>query len=282
MDNYLIDTGLYGPKRTAAYLLLREGKATIFDTGARSSVPAILARMQELGVLPEDVTQIVLSHVHLDHAGGAGALMEVCPNATLIVHPRGARHMIDPSKLEASARQVYGDQAFEGIFGSLVPVPAERVRVVEDREEIGPFKFYDSPGHAYHHFVMHDRDTNELFAGDAFGLAYPEFAFAMPSTSPTQFDPEAALATYESIMALNPSRIAIAHFGYVQIELSRHHLMLKLGIEEHVSVAREFHEANLIETALLDRAPKECKSVLALDIHMNALGLAHWVTQAPR
>lgn len=129
---------------------------------------------------------------------------------------------------------------------------------------------------------MHDRDTNELFAGDAFGLAYPDFPLAMPSTSPTQFDPVAALATYESIMALNPSRIAIAHFGYIQIELSRHHLMLKLGIQDHVAVAEELHDAALIESALLDRSPKECRTLLALDFHMNALGLAHWVSQAPR
>lgn len=275
MDDYLIDTGLYGPKRTAAYLLVREGKATLFDTGARTSLTSILDQLRDRQIEPEDVTQVVLSHVHLDHAGGAGALIKACPNATLIVHHRGAAHMVDPSKLEASARQVYGDVVFENSFGSLVPVPAERVRTVEDNEEIGRFRFVFSPGHAYHHFVMLDQDTKVLFAGDAFGLGYPGFPIAMPSTSPTQFDPEAALSTYDKIIALEPSRIAIAHFGYVQMDHELQRTMLKRGIDEHIMLAKK-GEASKIETALLNSLPIEARDHFALDCHMNALGLAHW------
>lgn len=278
MASTLIDTGLYGPGRTAAYLILQDSGATIFDTGARSSLPSIMARMGELGVAATDVSQIVLSHVHLDHAGGAGALMMACPNATLIVHPRGARHMIDPSKLDSSSRLVYGDEVFEEMFGSLIPVPAERVRTVEDGEEIGTFKFYDSPGHAYHHIVMLDQLSGELFAGDAFGLAYPEFEFGLPSTSPTQFDPSAALETYEKIIGLAPTRILIAHFGPIR-ELAAQLHDLRSGIAQHVQVGRTLREARQIERALLGNIPAEARDHFTLDCHMNALGLAHWAGQ---
>lgn len=278
MASTLIDTGLYGPGRTAAYLILQDSGATIFDTGATSSLPSIMARLGELGVVAADVAQIVLSHVHLDHAGGAGALMKACPNATLIVHPRGARHMIDPRKLDSSSRLVYGDEVFEEMFGSLIPVPAERVRTVEDGEEIGTFKFFDSPGHAYHHIVMLDQLSGELFAGDAFGLAYPEFEFGLPSTSPTQFDPGAALETYEKIIGLAPTRVLIAHFGPIRdIDAQLHDL--RSGIEQHAQLGRTLRGAEQIEQALQGNIPAEARDHFTLDCHMNALGLAHWAGQ---
>ncbi len=278
MASTLIDTGLYGPGRTAAYLILQDSGATIFDTGARSSLPNIMARLGEVGVMATDVSWIVLSHVHLDHAGGAGALMMACPNATLIVHPRGARHMIDPMKLDMSSRLVYGDEVFQEMFGSLIPVPAERVRTVVDGEEIGSFKFYDSPGHAYHHLVMHDQATGELFAGDAFGLAYPEFEFGLPSTSPTQFDPEAALTTYDKIIGLAPTQILIAHFGPIRNIAAQLH-DVRDGIQQHVQVGQALLETNQIEQALLSNLPPDARDHFSLDCHMNALGLAHWAGQ---
>ncbi|MCC7103216.1 MAG: MBL fold metallo-hydrolase [Fimbriimonadaceae bacterium] len=278
MASTLIDTGLYGPGRTAAYLILQDSGATIFDTGARSSLPSILARLDEVGVEATDVSRIVLSHVHLDHAGGAGALMMACPNATLIVHPRGARHMIDPSKLDLSSRLVYGDEVFEEMFGSLMPVPAERVKTVEDGEEIGAFKFFDSPGHAYHHLVMLDQASGELFAGDAFGLAYPEFKFGLPSTSPTQFDPEAALTTYDKIIELAPTQILIAHFGPIR-NIATQLDDVRNGIEQHVQIGQSLRDTNQIEQALLNNVPSDARDHFSLDCHMNALGLAHWAGQ---
>lgn len=282
MEIAVIDTGLYGHQRTAAYLLWQGGDVSLFDTGARSSVPAILAQMKDHGVVPSDVQQIILSHVHLDHAGGAGALMEVCPNASLVVHPRGARHMIDPSKLEASAREVYGDDEFERAYGGLIPVPEELVVIADEGFELGPLKFFDAPGHARHHFIVHDQDSGTVLAGDAFGLHYPERGeISLPTTSPTQFEPEAAVATYQRILDLKPSKVGIGHFGFVT-DLEDHATKLQGMLSMHVSIAQAGGEVAIIEQRLANLVPPEAREALSLDLHMNALGLAHWVSKAPR
>ncbi|MEM1412828.1 MAG: MBL fold metallo-hydrolase, partial [Pseudomonadota bacterium] len=173
-----VDTGYHRTALAACYLVETEGGVAVVETGTNDTVPRVLRALEQRGHTPEDVRYVIVTHVHLDHAGGAGSLMAACPNATFLVHPRGARHMIDPSKLEASVRQVYGDEIFDRDYGTLVPIPEERTRIVQDGETIAlgdrPLTFIDTPGHARHHFCVWDEATRGWFTGDTFGLSYRE------------------------------------------------------------------------------------------------------------
>ncbi|MCP8968930.1 MBL fold metallo-hydrolase [Ectobacillus ponti] len=217
---YIIDDYDLGePERTGTYVLLEE-KVTIVETCASPSLPYILKGLGELGVSLSDVAYIIVTHVHLDHAGGAGLLMEKCPNAKLIVHPRGARHLIDPVKLIQGARAVYGEQ-FDRLFDPIVPIPEERVMTVQDGETLQisdarTLTFYHTPGHALHHIGIHDSLTNGIFTGDTIGIFYQglgDFELYLPSTSPTQFQPDAMLASLERIRSLHVDRIYFGHYG---------------------------------------------------------------------
>ena len=146
--------------------------------GSNASVERILKVIESRGRSPDEVSHVIVTHVHLDHAGGAGELMARLPNAQFVVHPYGARHMIDPSRLEASARDVYGDEEFDAMYGTLTPIPAERVITMEDGDSLlvgrRPLSFMDSPGHARHHFCVWDEQSSGWFTGDTFGLSYRE------------------------------------------------------------------------------------------------------------
>src|SRR5512138_3241421 len=156
----LVDTGYVRPRLAAAYLVRGRDSAAVVETGAASAVPRILAALAAQGLSPADVSHVVVTHVHLDHAGGAGALLRELPRARLVVHPRGARHLVDPSKLVAGTIEVYGEARFRALYGELVPVPAERVVEAPDgfTVELGGrrLRILDAPGHAKHHFVVWD------------------------------------------------------------------------------------------------------------------------------
>jgi glyoxylase-like metal-dependent hydrolase (beta-lactamase superfamily II) len=216
-----IDTGYQRENLAACYLLQAGERAAIIETGVNKTVPGLLDLLREKGIPLENVDYVIPTHVHLDHAGGAGALMQKLPNAQLIIHPRGARHMIDPSKLIAGASAVYGAEKFNELYGQLIPVDTERVIEADDdfvldfngRELLFP----DTPGHARHHFCVIDTQTRRIFSGDTFGLSYREFdyqnrQFCFPTTTPVQFDADAMHDSIEKLLAFQPQQVLLTHF----------------------------------------------------------------------
>lgn len=224
-----IDTHYFDmPRGTAAYLM-REGegddaRAAFVETNTTHAVPRLLEALAEEGLTPQQVQYVIITHIHLDHAGGAAALLERCPNATLLAHPRAAKHAVDPSKLVKSAKQVYGEDAFAKLYGEIAPVPEARVRIMGDGEELAfgarTLRFFHTRGHANHHMCIHDSKSNAVFTGDSFGLVYPDMQtggrFAIPSTSPTDFDAEAALASLDAIVGTGCETVYLTHFGGFQ------------------------------------------------------------------
>ena len=173
-----IDTGLFRDGLAACYLIEHDGEAALVDTGTRNSLPRIMQTLADHNISPEQVRWIMPTHVHLDHAGGAGALMDEMPEATLVVHERGARHMITPEKLQAGSLAVYGEEAYDAAFGQLVPVPEQRVCIAADGDsfDLGSRRLQtlNTAGHARHHYVVWDEHSSGLFTGDTFGVSYPE------------------------------------------------------------------------------------------------------------
>ena len=244
---------------------------------------------------------LVLTHVHLDHAGGAGTLMRALPNATLVVHPRGAPHMIDPSKLVAGAAAVYGEAEFARSYGALVPVPHERVVEADDGHVVDlagrPLLCVDTPGHARHHIALLDAASRSWFSGDIFGLSYREFdtaqgAFVVPTTSPVQFDPDQMRASVRRMMAADPVAVYLTHYGRVE-QVQRLGADLLEQVDAMVALVRGLAgeaapHARLVEalTALyVERARRRgvpdagvrVPELLALDIELNAQGLEVWL-----
>ncbi|TKI54595.1 MBL fold metallo-hydrolase [Brevibacillus antibioticus] len=208
-------------ERTGTYVITEE-KLTLVETGPSPSVPYIKAGLAKLGYTLEQVTYIIVTHIHLDHAGGAGLFLKDCPNAKIVVHPKGARHLVDPSRLIAGARAVYHDE-FDRLFDPIVAVPEERILIRGDGDtlEIGEncvLEFLDSPGHANHHFSIYDPISRGMFTGDTAGVLYPQLKkdgihLVLPSTSPNQFNPDAMLASLSRFEARELSRIYFGHFG---------------------------------------------------------------------
>jgi len=222
---HTIDTGFVRPGFDAAYLVVENGRAAFIDCGTNHSLPRMLGALEVAGLTVADVDWLILTHVHLDHAGGAGELMARLPQARLVVHPRGARHMIDPSKLWAGASAVYGEAVMEREYGRLRPVPAERVVEAGDGYLVDLagriLQCIDTPGHAKHHNAIHDARAEVCFTGDVFGLSYREFdtahgPFILPTTSPVQFEPEELHASIDRLMALHPVAMYPTHFGRIE------------------------------------------------------------------
>ncbi|MFC0270716.1 MBL fold metallo-hydrolase [Metabacillus herbersteinensis] len=214
-----LDLGMRG--RTSTYVLQDE-KIALFEPSASPSIPHILEGLKELSIPLEKIDFIIVTHIHLDHAGGAGLLLEKCPNAYLVVHPKGAKHLIDPSRLIAGAQAVYGSE-FNRLFDPIIPIPENRLLIMENADTLKlsdtcTLTFYDSPGHANHHFSIHDSVSNGIFTGDAIGIFYQELLedgleFYLPSTSPNQFNPEAMLKSAQMIEKLAVEKIYYSHFG---------------------------------------------------------------------
>ena len=243
---YLIDTLYVRPGLAASHLVVDDGRAAFVDTGAAPAAPRLLAALDELGIAREQVDYLFLTHVHLDHAGGAGQLVQALPNARAVLHPRGAPHMIDPTKLIAGSIQVYGEALYRQLYGELLPIPAERVLVAEDglRLRLGrrTFEFFDAPGHARHHHCPVDLDHREVYSGDNFGICYREFdtargPFMLPTTTPVQFEPDALHATIDRLMSYRPQRVYQTHFGPVT-DVERLAADLHSSLEEFVRIAR--------------------------------------------
>ncbi len=251
-----IDTHYYDmPRGTAAYLIREGDRAAFVETNTTHAVPRLLEALEAEGLTPEAVDWVIITHIHLDHAGGASALLARCPNATLLAHPRAARHAIDPSKLVASAREVYGAEAFARLYGEIAPVPEARVRVMNDRETLSfggrELTFLHTRGHANHHMCVLDSGSRAIFTGDSFGLVYPDLQrngrFAIPSTSPTDFDAAAALESLDTIVGSGAERAYLTHFG---------------GYDDLEEIAEQLREqieesAEIVERAFEDEVPDD-------------------------
>lgn len=207
-------------ERTGCYVLESE-QLTIIETSASPSIPYLLEGLRKLNLDPKDIEYIIVTHIHLDHSGGAGLLLKECPNAKVLVHPRGERHLSNPSRLMAGAKAVYGDD-FDRLFDPILPIPEDRLQSMEDGDslKIGDrtLTFYDTPGHAKHHFSIHDSKSNGIFVGDTIGVYYQlleaeGISLCLPSTSPNQFDPETTIESKNRIKDLEVDRIYFGHYG---------------------------------------------------------------------
>ena len=287
-----IDTLLGGWERvTAGYLI--EGPAPVLvETGSQSSVPALLAALDELGLAADDLAGVAVTHIHLDHAGGVGDVARAFPKATVYVHEKGARHLIDPTRLVASAEQVYGD-LLDSLYGRLDPTPAERIRVLADGDEVevGPghvLTTVDSPGHAKHHLALHDSGSGLLFAGDAVGVRLPDAGVLRPSTPPPDFDLDAALASLDRFAARSPAGIALAHYGLVPdpgtvLEeagdtLRRWAHVAEQAWREGRDIAAALDDAFAVDLEATDEEVQEKLDTLN-GVHSNAAGLRRWLDQ---
>ncbi|MEC0033319.1 MBL fold metallo-hydrolase [Bacillus cereus] len=293
-------------QRTGTYVLLGDD-ITLIETCASPSVPLILNGLKELNIALDAIKNIIVTHVHLDHAGGAGFLMTKCPNATLFVHSRGARHMIDPTKLIQGAKAVYGE-SFDKLYNPILPIPAERVCIVGEGDTLEieanrTLTFYDTPGHAKHHISIYDSLTNGIFTGDTVGIYYRELTeygveLYLPSTSPTQFQPDVMLKSKERIKSLNVDCIYFGHYGastnvsevYRQLEFWLP-LFLKTGKEifktEEDPVKANNKLANnlfeIVQSHLTQQGIPTTHSIydfmLKLEMDVNAKGIIHYLTQ---
>lgn len=291
--------------RSTGYVINSEQK-TIVEMGASVSVPRVLAALEELQLSREEITYVIVTHIHLDHAGGAGLLLEKLPNAKLIVHPRGAKHMADPSKLIAGAKQVYGDE-FDRLFAPILPVPSERMIIAEDGMELSIGKqrtlfFYDSPGHAYHHFAVYDPASKGIFSGDSIGMSTPllQEAFGVefyaPSSSPTQFDPDAMIATLQRLNQLGAEQVYITHYGrhgnarrVIAENIERTEAYARIAEEAYQKEAtweyiakelRAYFHQELAKLGVPENHP--VLGAFDFDIEINAKGLFHYMQMKAR
>ena len=218
-----IDCHYGGPGNACAYLIVENGRAAFVDTNTAHALPYLLGALDAAGVARDAVDYIIVTHIHLDHAGGAAPLMKECPNATLLCHPRAARHLANPKRLVAAVKQIYGDDVFEQLYGQIGPVEASRIRTVADDETIAfgarTWRFLHTLGHATHHICIHDSASNGVFTGDSFGLYYdwmtvdPSRPYIMCLSTPTEFDAPEARRSVERLLALNADRAYVGHFG---------------------------------------------------------------------
>jgi glyoxylase-like metal-dependent hydrolase (beta-lactamase superfamily II) len=219
-----VDTEYVRPGLAAAHIIQQGESAAFVDVGTNYSVPHLLAALHELRIRPQAVAYIFITHVHLDHAGGAGLLLRSLPNAQVVAHPRGAPHLVDPAKLISASKQVYGEELYRQLYGDLIPIDAGRIITSEDGMRVSlehrPFDLLHTPGHALHHYCLVDLEHHNIFTGDTFGLSYRELdtaqgAFGVPTTTPTQFDPEQLLASIDRLMATQPRAAYLMHYSRV-------------------------------------------------------------------
>ncbi len=297
-----IDTGLLRPGSTASHLIVEHEEVAFVDVGPAVQCPALLKTLAQKGLAPEQVRYIIVTHVHFDHAGSAGTLITHFPNAQVVVHPKGARHLIDPEKLMAGATAVYGEERLHRLFGAMIPLPAERVLQPDDDSSLDLagrrllFRYTD--GHARHHLCVFDERSQGIFTGDAFGLSYREFDteqghFIFPATAPVQFEPDAMRASIDMLMGYQPERLYLTHFGQVT-NASRLAERLQYMIEQCVEIAKgvpasgmERHQALFddIERFMLSELtvhgctlPTErIRELLRPDLELNVMGLEVWL-----
>ena len=299
-----IDTEQLRPGLACCYLVRGGGEYAFIECGTGLSVPGLLRVFDARAIRREHVRYVMPTHVHLDHAGGAGLLMRALPEARLVVHPRAARHLIDPAKLIDGAAAVYGAQNIARLYGEILPVPEARMVIAEEGFKLSlggrELWFMDAPGHARHHYAIWDAQSSAWFSGDVFGISYREFdgplgPHLLPTTTPVQFEPEVWLQTLDRIMARQPLHAFLTHYGRVS-NLQSLVEILRRGITDYADIARRQaasparHAA--IKSALADWSLRELaqlrcalseqrsRELLENDMELNAQGLEVWLDRA--
>jgi glyoxylase-like metal-dependent hydrolase (beta-lactamase superfamily II) len=301
---YAFDAGYVRHQLAAVHMIADNGRVAFIDNGSNASLPRAQRALAAVGLTAAAVDYVIVTHIHLDHAGGSGAYMQAFPNAKFVVHPRGARHMIDPTKLMAATAEVYGKDNALRLYGKLIPVPAERVIETSDAQVLllgkRELALYDCPGHAKHHIFIHDRTANGIFTGDTFGIAYRECdspdgrPFIFPCPTPSQFDPVDWRDSVERMIALNPEAVYLTHFSRLAPPRPLAAAMLH-RLDECVRLAKAalkeagngdaqpilmnklgaflVSEARAHGSALAD---EEIRKLWAMDIDLDAQGLLIW------
>jgi glyoxylase-like metal-dependent hydrolase (beta-lactamase superfamily II) len=302
----VIDTDFGRPHFAASYLVVENGRAAFVDTGPNHAVPRLLAALERHGLTRDSVEWVIATHVHLDHAGGVGAVMRELPAARLVIHPRGARHMIDPTQLSEGVRAVYGAEVATRDYGELIPVPADRIVTTSDTMTIElagrPLHIIHTPGHAKHHHCIWDERSQGWFTGDTFGIAYPELAtpngpYILPTTTPTQFDPETLHTSVSRLLERRPKAMYLTHYGPItdpdalsvallrqvdaMAEAARTHAF---DPERHAKLKEALTSLYLSEQRRLHTTVSTDRQLqlLAGDIELNAQGLEVWLDAANR
>jgi len=298
---FAVDAEYMRPGYAAVHIIQHNGRAAFIDTGTNYSVPHLLAALAELDIAQDSVDYVLLTHVHMDHAGGAGLLVQHLPNARVLIHPRGVPHMIDPSKLVAASQAVYGAEEFRKLYGDVLPIPQDRIVSVPDsyRCDLGgrELELIHTPGHALHHYVVVDRAHAAIFSGDTFGLSYraldtPQGAFIVPTSSPSQFDADQLISSIDRMMSYAPESIYLMHYSRVT-GIPRLAALLKQQIREFVRIARESSHLPDTHNAIRERmmqmwltllqqqgstlSPREVSDWLEGDLELNAQGLVIWL-----
>jgi glyoxylase-like metal-dependent hydrolase (beta-lactamase superfamily II) len=301
---HVVDTGFKRPGFDAAYLMIEGGRAAFVDTGTNLAVPRLLAALAGLGLSADAVDYVIATHVHLDHAGGVGLLMQSLPRATVLVHPRGLPHLADPTQLYQGALAVYGQAEMDRSYGRLVAVAASRLQATHDGQVIRlggrPLLFADTPGHARHHHCIWDARSRGWFAGDTFGVSYREFDrpaaghLIQPAATPTQFDPVALKRSIARLLAQEPRCMYVTHFGRVG-DVPALGRQLQAQIDAMVALAEPLRHQPLRHAALkaaLAAATREqlrrhgvadvdaSLALLDFDLELNAQGLAAWLDRS--
>jgi glyoxylase-like metal-dependent hydrolase (beta-lactamase superfamily II) len=287
-----IDTLLGGWTNVTAGYLIEGTEPVLVETGSQSSIDSLLAALAELNVDADELAGIAVTHIHLDHAGGVGDVARAFPNATVYVHEKGARHLVDPAKLVASAAMVYGD-LLDSLYGRLEATPGERVHVLADGEDIRidanrVLTSVDSPGHAKHHLALHDSESGLLFAGDAVGVRLPDAGILRPATPPPDFDLDQAITSLHRFAERKPTGVALAHFGLVPdpmdtlVEaeeiLRRWAEVAEAAWQEGRDIAEALEARFGQEMSGVDPAQREKLDTLN-GIHSNAAGFRRWLDQ---
>jgi glyoxylase-like metal-dependent hydrolase (beta-lactamase superfamily II) len=286
-----IDTRLGGWGEVTAGYLVEGPEPCLVETGSQSSLPTVLAELDALGLGPADLATVVVTHIHLDHAGGVGDIAAAFPRATVLVHEKGARHLVDPDRLVRSAALVYGD-LLDALYGRLTPTPADRVRVLGDGEEIriGPGRTLtsiDSPGHAKHHLGLHDSESGLLFVGDAVGVRLPQVGVLRPATPPPDFDLDLALQSLQRFAARRPAGLALAHYGITPGDpldllaeaastLQGWAAVAEAAFRDGRDIAAALDEAFAHELEAVDPEAREIAETLN-GVHANAAGFQRWL-----
>ncbi|TGN19061.1 MBL fold metallo-hydrolase [Leptospira idonii] len=287
-------------KVACAYLLVENGRGTFVEVNTTHALPHLLGKLKEVGLKPEDVDYVIVTHVHLDHAGGSSALLRVCPNAILLAHPKTAKHLIHPSRLIESSTSVYGEEMFRKLYGTIDPVQESRIRVMADGESLEwgdrKFIFHYTRGHANHHFCIYESKSNSIFTGDSFGISYPGLElgkrFIFPTTTPTDFHYEEAVRSLDIIVNTGAKTAYLTHFDGLG-DLKGQSIYLKQGLDlckEAIEGAGAVSDPSLLTSyfeskvkdmiqTLADRQGADLTSkdweLLEIDVNLNAQGLLY-------